>query len=159
GEDGRILEVNAAATHLYGYTREEFLSRKLFDLVVDAIPAPELLNVHGCPAPGRIPVRRHRRKNGEVFPAEVSAGASVVNGRRVICKVVRDVSERELTRQALVESERHFRAIADYTYDWESWHGSDGRLIWTNPAVQRLTGYTAPECAAMLDYPLPMVEE
>ncbi|HVW01612.1 MAG TPA: PAS domain S-box protein, partial [Planctomycetaceae bacterium] len=159
GENGRIIEVNDAATRLYGYTRNEVLARTLFELVVDPIPPAELLNAEGCPVPGRIPVRRHRRKSGEAFPAEVSAGASVVNGRRLVCKIIRDVSERELTRQALVESERHFRAIADYTYDWESWHGPDGRLIWTNPAVERLTGYTAAECARMADYPLPMVEE
>lgn len=52
-----------------------------------------------------------------------------------------------------------FRAVADYTYDWESWHGSDGRLIWVNPAVERTTGYTVADCLAMVDYPLPIVAE
>lgn len=50
-----------------------------------------------------------------------------------------------------------FRTVADYTYDWESWHGPDGSLIWVNPAVERTTGYTVAECLAMGDYPLPMV--
>src|SRR6476619_1252679 len=50
-----------------------------------------------------------------------------------------------------------FRAVADYTYDWESWHGTDGRLIWVNSAVERVTGYSAAECLDMPDYPLPMV--
>ena len=50
-----------------------------------------------------------------------------------------------------------FRAIADATYDWESWHGTDGRLIWVNPAVERLTGYSVAECHAMEDYPLALV--
>lgn len=53
--------------------------------------------------------------------------------------------------------ERWFRAVADYTYDWESWHGPDGRLIWVNPAVHRMTGYSVAECLAMPDYPLPIV--
>ncbi len=61
----------------------------------------------------------------------------------------------ELQTGALTESS--FRAIADYTYDWESWHGADGRLIWVNRAVERLTGYAVAECAAMPDYPLPMI--
>ena len=55
------------------------------------------------------------------------------------------------------EAEHRFRAIADYTYDWESWHGADGRLIWVNRAVERLTGYDAAECLTMPDYPLPMI--
>lgn len=51
-----------------------------------------------------------------------------------------------------------FRAIADYTYDWESWHAPNGRLLWVNAAVERMTGYTPEECLAMEDYPLPLVE-
>ena len=52
---------------------------------------------------------------------------------------------------------RLFRAVADYTYDWESWHGTDGRLLWVNPAVERVTGYSVAECLAMDNYPLPMI--
>lgn len=55
------------------------------------------------------------------------------------------------------EDARWFRAVADYTYDWESWHGPDGRLVWVNPAVERVTGYTVAECLSMPDYPLPIV--
>lgn len=50
-----------------------------------------------------------------------------------------------------------FRAVADYTYDWESLHAADGRLLWVNPAVERITGYTIAECFAMDDYPLPLI--
>lgn len=50
-----------------------------------------------------------------------------------------------------------FRLVADYTYDWESWHGPDGRLIWVNSAVERITGYSVTECLGMLNYPIPMV--
>lgn len=53
--------------------------------------------------------------------------------------------------------DRWFRAVADYTYDWESWHSSEGRLIWVNQAVERTTGYTIEDCLAMRDYPLPIV--
>lgn len=58
---------------------------------------------------------------------------------------------------ALAESEQRFHAIADYTVDWESWIGSDNKIIWVNASVQRLTGYTPQECLAMPDYPLPLV--
>ncbi len=46
-------------------------------------------------------------------------------------------------------SPKRIFAVADCTYDWESWHGTDGRLIWVNPAVERLTGYSVAECHAM----------
>jgi hypothetical protein len=54
-------------------------------------------------------------------------------------------------------SETQFRAVADCTYDWESWHGTDGRLIWVNPGVERLTGYAVADCQAMPHYPQPII--
>ncbi len=53
-------------------------------------------------------------------------------------------------------SDACFRAVAECTYDWESWHAPDGRLVWVNPAVERITGYSVEECLAMEDYPLAM---
>lgn len=54
-------------------------------------------------------------------------------------------------------SSEHFRAIADYTYDWEDWQSPSGKLLWVNSAVERLTGFQPDECLAMPDYPLPLV--
>jgi len=59
------------------------------------------------------------------------------------------------TRNAV--DDRWFRAVADYTYDWESWHSAEGPLLWVNQAVDRTTGYSVDECLAMQDYPLPIV--
>src|SRR3954465_14689755 len=50
------------------------------------------------------------------------------------------------SQKKLSVDDQLFRAVADYTYDWESWHGTDGRLIWVNPAVERATGYSVAEC-------------
>jgi len=53
----------------------------------------------------------------------------------------------------LSESEAKFHAIADYTYGWESWLGVDGKLVWANPSVERVTGYTPDECMVMGNFP------
>lgn len=50
-----------------------------------------------------------------------------------------------------------FRAVADSTYDWESWHEPAGALRWVNPAVERFTGFSVAECLTMTAYPLPLV--
>jgi two-component system, cell cycle sensor histidine kinase and response regulator CckA len=86
----------------------------------------------------------------------LSVNASLVGGADegepgIIISVWRDVTE--IKR---VEKEQ-LRAIADYSYDWESWLAPDGTLKWVNPAVERLTGYSVAECHAMVDYPLPIV--
>jgi diguanylate cyclase (GGDEF)-like protein/PAS domain S-box-containing protein len=54
---------------------------------------------------------------------------------------------------ALRESEARFHAISDYTYGWESWLSPDGSLVWVNPSVERVTGYTIEECMEMNNFP------
>jgi len=57
----------------------------------------------------------------------------------------------------LALSEAKFHAIADYAYDWENWVDPQGKLLWVNPSVERLTGYSVAECIAMENFPIPMV--
>ena len=53
--------------------------------------------------------------------------------------------------EALQISDELFRAIADYTVDWEMWISSDGELLWVNPTVERITGYSVTEVMSMGD--------
>lgn len=61
--------------------------------------------------------------------------------------------------QELSRSEAKFHAIADYTFDWESWYGPDHHLVWVNPSVERMTGYSVAECLSMADFPFSIVLE
>lgn len=54
---------------------------------------------------------------------------------------------------ALSENEAKFHAIADFTYGWESWLNMDGSLVWVNPSVERVTGYSQDECMSMTNFP------
>jgi len=61
--------------------------------------------------------------------------------------------------KALAESEAKFTAIADYSYDCECWIAPEGKLIWINPRVLDMFGYTPEECLAMPSFPAPCVAE
>ena len=61
--------------------------------------------------------------------------------------------------RALAESEAKFTAIADYSYDCECWINPEGGLIWINPRVLDMFGYTPEECLAMPGFPAPCVAE
>ncbi len=52
------------------------------------------------------------------------------------------------------ENEARFHAIADYTHDLEFWLAPDGRLLWINPSVERMLGYSVGECVDTLNFPL-----
>jgi diguanylate cyclase (GGDEF)-like protein/PAS domain S-box-containing protein len=59
--------------------------------------------------------------------------------------------------RALAESEAKFTAIADYSYDCELWINPEGKLIWVNPRVFDMFGYTREECLATENFPAPFV--
>ncbi len=61
--------------------------------------------------------------------------------------------------EALALGEAKFTAIADYSYDCELWADSSGKLIWINPRVQDMFGYTPEECLAAQDFPVPFVSD
>ncbi|MEQ1774405.1 MAG: EAL domain-containing protein [Burkholderiales bacterium] len=61
--------------------------------------------------------------------------------------------------EALAQGEAKFSAIADYSYDCELWADAGGKLIWINPRVQDMFGYTPEECLAAQDFPAPFVSD
>ncbi len=68
-----------------------------------------------------------------------------------------DVTEQIEAETNLKESEQRFKIIADHAIGWEGWLDPDGVLLWVNPAVANLTGYSVAECLAMADYPWPII--
>ncbi len=41
----------------------------------------------------------------------------------------------------LKKSELRYRTVADYTYDWETWIGPNGKYRYVSPSCERVTGY------------------
>lgn len=76
-----------------------------------------------------------------------------------IVGTVQDITERKHAEEALRQSEEKFKTIANYTVDWESWFAPDGKYLWVNPAVERITGYSADEVLAMPDFISVMIAE
>ena len=59
--------------------------------------------------------------------------------------------------EALAASEAKFTAIADYSYDCELWISAEGKLIWINPRVVDMFGYTPEQCLRIENFPAPFV--
>ena len=42
----------------------------------------------------------------------------------------------------LLASEKRYRTVADFTYDWEYWIDPDGNFVYISPSCERITGYS-----------------
>ena len=157
-EQYRIIDANREACESVGYTREEVIGRVPQDFNPE-VDAAMLQRIDERIEAGETCTfeTRHRRKDGTVFPVEVRFRPFWLDGRRLHLAVARDISERKRVEEERRQSAERFRAIADYTYDWENWIGVDGKLLWVNPAVERITGYSVDECMAMPDFPICIV--
>ena len=62
--------------------------------------------------------------------------------------VIQNITERKKAEDALRESEKRYRAVADFTYDWEFWIAPDGTFIYNSPSCERITGYRPEEFAS-----------
>lgn len=151
-DTGIILDTNAKATELYGYTAEEFRNASV-DAFSDGHPPysqQEALHWIGLAAAGtpQLFTWRARNKAGKIFWTEVNLKRTALNGTPRLLAIVRDITERKQNEEALQASEERFRTLADYTYDWEYWRGVDGNFRYVSPSCQRVTGYTPAEFLA-----------
>jgi PAS domain S-box-containing protein len=144
---GNILEANNAATALYGYDRAEFLTKRNTDL--SAEPAETQRVTLETPIISdrvvNIPLRFHRKKDGTVFPTEITGRFFIREGRPVHIVAIRDITERKRAEVALRESLERFQlaSLATYNAIWD-WNLQTDALWW-NENFQTLFGYAAEE--------------
>jgi PAS domain S-box-containing protein len=106
-EAGNIVEANERAEKTYGYSREELLGLRVTDLR-DATEDPAVFagQAKQLQAAGSLLYETvSRRKDGTIFPVEVSARLITVEGVRYMQGISRDISERKRAEEALRKSE------------------------------------------------------
>ena len=65
--------------------------------------------------------------------------------RRRVAQLEASELRLKLIEENLRKSEERFRTLAEFTYDWETWRGPDGRYIYVSPSCRRITGYSQEE--------------
>ncbi|BBI99706.1 hypothetical protein FGKAn22_13990 [Ferrigenium kumadai] len=106
-EEGNVIEANARALQAYGYSQEEFLQmqiRGLCDVSQDPASCAQQTELLGEQGESRFESMT-RRKDGSVFPVEVSGRVIGVEGAKYLQFIMRDISERRQADEALRRSE------------------------------------------------------
>jgi PAS domain S-box-containing protein len=107
-ESGAIVEVNSAAEALYGYGREELLRMKNTDLSAEPGETRRRTDqaLQGEKDIIAIPFRLHRKKDGTVFPVDITARSFLLHGKSVHIAAIRDISERKRLEEQLFQSQK-----------------------------------------------------
>jgi len=104
-ETGQIMDANPMAGVLYGYERDELLTKLSTDL--SAEPEETRHRIQEAQLkPGQvfnIPLRLHRKKNGTVFPVEITARSLIRAGQSVLLIDCRDITEQKRAAAELQE--------------------------------------------------------
>lgn len=108
-----FLDVNEKACMDLGYTREEMLSMRVTDIDT-AVEGPLYSQIRtALQSEGHYLTEGfHRRKDGTSMPVEVNI-KRVKFGRYYIIAIVRDISKRRKTQQALQESEKRLKMLLE----------------------------------------------
>jgi two-component system, cell cycle sensor histidine kinase and response regulator CckA len=105
-----FLEVNEAAIRHYGYSREEFLSMTIMEILPpeDSPGLRHSLERTGATR-GDVALIQHQRKDGTIIDMELVSHEMELEGRRARLVLATDISERTRTLAALHQSEEQLR--------------------------------------------------
>jgi len=147
-ETRQFEDANRSTLNLFQYSKEEFLALKVEEISAEKektkMNVQKIINEE--PYPKQEPLRYFLKKDGTIFPGEVSAAIFISNGRKKIIGAVRDITERIRAEEALRESEERYRHLVDCARDIIYTVSSDATILSMNPAIENMTGWSPSEC-------------
>ena len=144
--DGRFVYVNDSACELLGYTRPELLELGVPD-VDPNFPREKWPTVWDELSKTKHWVfeTRHRKKNGNLLPIEMTVSFLENDGTGYLCGIARDLTARRQAEAALQATEQRYRLLYESVRDAVVSVDMHGHILETNRAFQDLTGYSAAE--------------
>ncbi len=147
GADGRIVEASKSASDLFMYSRRQMARMFIKDLYAKSAELESAWK--DLQQKGYVKDRqaRLRKRDGTIVDCLVTMVADrAADGRITQCYcMARNVNEYERTLEALRESERRYSLLAESIMDVIWILGTDLRLTYLSPSVERLRGYSIEE--------------
>jgi PAS domain S-box-containing protein len=137
---GKYLLVNDKAFRMLGYAKEELMALSPRDIVPVDIAKKIMPDVIKKLLKDEHATfeSAHRKKDGSIYPVEVSTHTFRYQGKDVDLSIVRDITERKLAEGKLRESEERYRSVIENAAEGIT-VAQDGMLQYANA---RLLGMT-----------------
>lgn len=143
GDQGNLEYANDAACASMGYTRDELLSMKVFDIDPDFPIDGWEQHKKDLKRLGRMTIEgRHRTKDGRLFPVEVTTNYLEYKGRFLGVAFDRDITDRKLAEQALRQANLVVESSPVVLFRWRAAEGWPFTMVSQNVI---LFGYTVQE--------------
>ena len=159
-EKGVVTELNPQAEATFGWTRSELLGRSAFDTVIPperrefALERLRRFREEGERPPDSRFEARGRRRDGSVFPIEMSVSPVQTGERWTLNAFVHDISARTQARSALQEAEERFRRAFEDNRVGMALLSAEGEFTRVNAAFCDLLAYSPDE---LLGTPFPEI--
>lgn len=122
-EEPVVLDCNQNFAENLGYRREELIGQPIFLFTGKLSPELRAKRRENIDIEHNSSFEAtHVRKDGTPLPVEITSSQIVLNGRKAVMSIVRDVTERREAEAALLASEQRFKEFAETSADrlWET---------------------------------------
>jgi len=157
-ERGRIESVNPAAERMFGYCAQELTGQNVSLLMPEPYRGQHDGHLEGYSRSGRQSViGRGRQVNGvrhdgSLFPLDIAVSEVETEGRRMFIGILRDITERKKTEQALEQSRRRLAdmtaSIPGAVFQFERTTPVTGRFLYFSEGIENLCGLRATDVIA-----------
>ncbi|HQU81899.1 MAG TPA: PAS domain S-box protein [Pyrinomonadaceae bacterium] len=146
----KLIDVNDACCGHYGYTRDEFLSLKITDVIV----SPDLDKVkeqffNNQDKDNFYGIWKNRKKDGTEIWVETASHKLKIEGKNSRIVLANDITEKRKAEEQLREVNQRFRMTFEHAAVGVAHVSLDGKWILVNETVCNITGYSKEELAAM----------
>ncbi|MEX0661753.1 MAG: PAS domain S-box protein [Balneolaceae bacterium] len=143
--DAEFIEVNRGATKMYGYEKAEFLGK-----TPDFLSAPGKVDMDDALEKFDLALNGTtqtfiwwgKRKNGEVFPKEITLSPGHYFGEKVVIALGRNISEKYEKDKKLKQNEELFRQLFQNSPLGIALLDQHNDAMMVNDGFERIFGYT-----------------
>lgn len=149
--DGIIHSFNRGAERIFGYRAEEVIGQ-LFTLIMPErfreqcmLGLRRYLETHESSVIGGTTELIGLRNDGGEFPVELSLGEVQEDGDRLFAAIIRDITERKRSEEALRQLSRQNEMVLNSAGEGIFGLDLQGKTTFINPAAARMTGWDIDE--------------